>query len=333
MMKLLLDEIRSTARGPKMSLKKQKIILKANETIYHDKVPISTRFYLQLLKKSQFLPNFVENETYDYASESEKAVTISESSKKLVNQKREVTDKSTYNLRSTESKTQRKVFAEKTRRRRKKANSSKTAHSKPDVVEQKIEFKKVASSEPLAPIIEEIKSREPLKALKCSFKGFEIDKIAEKLKSLVQNNSEDKLNQELLYCKETFDVETLNDDKQKDMDPIKDECERRPRANHMCSFCGKSFDRPWVLKGHLRLHTGERPFPCPHAHCGRTFADRMNTRQAHTSCQLANAPVPLYGMICSKNPVSKCDMKSVEYSEEPIDLSIKRNVKLSLVVT
>lgn len=47
---------------------------------------------------------------------------------------------------------------------------------------------------------------------------------------------------------------------------------KRHKAMHYCPYCRKSFDRPWVLKGHLRLHTGERPFECPVCH--KSFADR-----------------------------------------------------------
>lgn len=47
---------------------------------------------------------------------------------------------------------------------------------------------------------------------------------------------------------------------------------KRNKTMHYCPYCCKSFDRPWVLKGHLRLHTGERPFKCPVCH--KSFADR-----------------------------------------------------------
>jgi len=50
------------------------------------------------------------------------------------------------------------------------------------------------------------------------------------------------------------------------------------RPKNQCAVCGKHFSRSWLLKGHMRTHTGERPYRCPHTGCDRAFADKSNLR-------------------------------------------------------
>lgn len=54
--------------------------------------------------------------------------------------------------------------------------------------------------------------------------------------------------------------------------------------NHACTVCGKHFSRLWLLRGHLRSHTGEKPYQC--SMCKKAFGDRSNLRaheQTHST--------------------------------------------------
>jgi hypothetical protein len=53
---------------------------------------------------------------------------------------------------------------------------------------------------------------------------------------------------------------------------------KRAKADHACTFCGKTFTRKFHCQNHENSHRGERPYECPE--CGKAFT-RMNDCKRH----------------------------------------------------
>nr|XP_031842877.1 Krueppel-like factor 16 [Nomia melanderi] len=70
----------------------------------------------------------------------------------------------------------------------------------------------------------------------------------------------------------------------------------RPK-NFRCEHCDVAFSNKGQLKGHIRIHTGERPFKCDAAGCGKSFTrneELTRHKRIHTGLR------PHVCLICGK---------------------------------
>ena len=83
-------------------------------------------------------------------------------------------------------------------------------------------------------------------------------------------NETDRTNHILSYHQSVIEHEPMEFEPNQ---PVEDELKTCPVAN-----CRKSFAKPSMLQRHMRIHTGERPFPCEL--CSKAF-NQKNALKIH----------------------------------------------------
>ncbi|XP_029168473.1 pair-rule protein odd-paired-like isoform X2 [Nylanderia fulva] len=86
-----------------------------------------------------------------------------------------------------------------------------------------------------------------------------------------------------------------------------------------CSRDGKAFKAKYKLVNHIRVHTGEKPFPCLHPGCGKVFA-RSENLKIHKRTHTGEKPFKCEYQGCDRRFANSSDRKKhshVHTSDKP----------------